>query len=339
MRLILKKLKQYDTKEMYKIYNEWPKIAIDSFNLNIEKIEIQKVDHIVFAGMGGSGAIGDVFASILSKTTIHTTVVKGYTLPKTVNKNTLVVIISVSGDTKETFEILKLANKTKCKIIAFSSGGKIEKFCISNNLQYRKIKKTHSPRASFPIFLYGILKVLKPILPISNKEVNESINQLKKTFSLISTNNISKTNLALELAKWITEIPIIYYPFGFESAAIRFKNSLQENAKTHVICEDVLETTHNGIVAWEKKSKIKPILLRGTNDHIKTKERWKIMKKYLNFKKIDYREIESPKGGILSKLVNLIYVLDYTSIYYSVMNNTDPSPVEAIDFFKSKLKK
>ena len=30
------------------------------------------------------------------------------------------------------------------------------------------------------------------------------------------------------------------------------------------------------------------------------------MKKYLKFKKIDYREIESPKGGILSKLVNLI---------------------------------
>jgi len=324
---------------MYEIYNKWPTIAKKSFELNIEKIKIQKIDHIVFAGMGGSGAIGDVFASILSKTSIHTTIVKGYNLPKTVNKNTLVVIISVSGDTKETFEILKLANKTKCKIIAFSSGGKVEKFCISNNLEFRKIEKIHSPRASFPIFLYSILKVLQPILPINDKEIYDSIKQLQKTFLKISTNNISKTNIALELAKWITEIPIIYYPFGFESAAIRFKNSLQENSKTHVICEDVLETTHNGIVAWEKKSKIKPILLKGTNDHIKTKERWKIMKKYLKFKKIDYREIESPKGGILSKLVNLIYILDYTSIYYAVKNNTDPSPVKAIDFFKSELKK
>ena len=324
---------------MYEIYNQWPAIAKKSFELNIEKIKIQKIDHIVFAGMGGSGAIGDVFASILSKTSIHTTIVKGYNLPKTVNKNTLVVIISVSGDTKETFEILKLANKTECKIIAFSSGGKIEKFCRSNKIQYRKIEKTHSPRTSFPIFLYAILKVLQPILPITDKEIYDSIKQLEKTHSIISTNNISKTNISLELAKWITEIPIIYYPFGFESAAIRFKNSLQENAKTHVICEDVLETTHNGIVAWEKKSKLKPIFLRGTNDHIKTKERWKIMKKYMNFKKIEYREIESPKGGILSKLVNLIYVLDYTSIYYSVINNTDPSPVKAIDFFKSELKK
>jgi len=339
MRLIQKKLEKYDTLEMYKTYNEWPKIAKNSFDLDIEEIKFKNIDHIVFVGMGGSGAIGDVFASILSKTTIYTTVVKGYTLPITVKKNTLVVIISVSGNTKETFEILKLAKETACEVIAFSSGGKIEKYCISNNLEYRKFEKNHSPRASFPIFLYGILKVLKPILPIDDKEIHNSIKELKKTFLLISPKNVSNKNLALHLAKWITEIPIIYYPYGFESAAIRFKNSLQENSKTHVICEDVLETTHNGIVAWEKKSKIKPILLRGINDHVKTKERWEIMKKYLNFKKIDYREVNSTKGGILSKLVNLIYLLDYTSIYYAVLNKTDPSPVEAIDFFKSRLKK
>ena len=35
--------------------------------------------------MGGSGAIGDIFASILSKTKIHVSIVKGYLIPKTVN--------------------------------------------------------------------------------------------------------------------------------------------------------------------------------------------------------------------------------------------------------------
>ena len=337
--MIQKKLERYDTLEMYKTYNEWPKIAKNSFDLDIEEIKIKKIDHIVFVGMGGSGAIGDIFAAILSKTTIHTSVVKGYSLPKTVDKNTLVVFISVSGNTKETLEVLKLAKETACNIIAFSSGGKIEKYCILNNLEYRKFEKNHSPRASFPIFLYGILKVLKPILPIDNKEIYNSIKELEKTFLIISPQNFSNKNLALELAKWITGIPIIYYPFGFESAAIRFKNSLQENAKTHVICEDVLETTHNGIVAWRDESKIKPILLKGVNDHIKTKERVKIMKEFLEMKKIDYYEIKSTKGEILTKLVNLIYILDYATIYLAVLNKIDPSPVEAINFIKSKLKK
>ena len=337
--MIGKKLEKYDTCEMHKIYDEWPKIAKKSFELNIKELKIQHADHIVFAGMGGSGAIGDIFASILSKSTIHTTVVKGYTLPKTVDKNTLIVIISVSGNTKETFEVLKLAKKIKCKIIAFSSGGKIEKYCHSNNLEYRKLEKNHSPRSSFPVFLYGILKVLNPILPIDEKEIYDSIKELEKNSSKISSKNITDKNPAVKLAKWINKIPVIYYPYGFQSAAIRFKNSLQENAKIHVIAEDVLEATHNGIVSWEKKSMLKPILIKGVNDHVKTKERWKIMKEFFGMKEIDYYEINSSQGGILSKLVNLIYFLDYTTIYLAVLNKTDPSPVEAIDFFKSKLKR
>ena len=45
-------------------------------------------------------------------------------------------------------------------------------------------------------------------------------------------------------------IPVIYYPVGLQAAAIRFKNSLQENAKSHAISEDVIEACHNGIVSW-----------------------------------------------------------------------------------------
>ena len=51
----------------------------------------------------------------------------------------------------------------------------------------------------------------------------------------------------------VSDFPIIYYPWGLHSAAIRFKNSLQENAKIHVFSEDIIESSHNGIVAWEKR--------------------------------------------------------------------------------------
>ena len=43
----------------------------------------------------------------------------------------------------------------------------------------------------------------------------------------------------------------------------------------HAIVEDVVEASHNGIVAWENKSQVFPILLQGEDDNIKTKERWK----------------------------------------------------------------
>jgi hypothetical protein len=44
------------------------------------------------------------------------------------------------------------------------------------------------------------------------------------------------------------------------------------------------------------------------------------------------------EGNILSKIMNLIYVTDFATIYLSVLQNVDPSPVEAIDFVKNRLK-
>ena len=322
---------------MYKIYDKWPEIAKSSYEFEWEPLKYQNIDHIVFAGMGGSGSIGDIFSSILSKTKLHVSVIKGYILPKTVNKNSLVIATSVSGNTIETLSILNHAKELNCTIIAFSSGGKIEKFCKSNNIDYRKIKQFISPRASAVSFIYSMLKILELILPINKEEIIESIKNLEKLGIQISSSNLTDSNQALSLAQGISEIPLIYYPWGLQAAAIRFKNSLQENAKMHAIVEDVVEASHNGIVAWEKKSKIFPILLQGYEDNIKTKERWGIFKTYFDDNKINYKEVKSIEGGILSKLIHLMYLLDYTSIYKAVLSETDPTPVKSIDFIKSRL--
>ena len=113
---------------MYKVYDDWPNIAKLYYEKKFEKVTFTGIDHIIFAGMGGSGALGDIFSAILSKTNIHVCVVKGYNLPNTVNSNTLVVAISISGNTDEILRILDLAHNQNCKLISFSSGGKWNKF-------------------------------------------------------------------------------------------------------------------------------------------------------------------------------------------------------------------
>jgi len=330
-------LKKYDKMHMYKIYDKWPEIAEDAYNLKSVQVHFDDISHIVFAGMGGSGTIGDVFYSILSKTKIHVCLVKGYTLPKTVNSETLVVTTSISGNTEETLNVLNSAKEIGAKIIAFASGGKMQKFCKKNSIEFRVVPEYHSPRVSFPSFLYSMLKVLEPILPINNENIFESINQMKKLQNEISSSNLTSSNQSLSLAKWLNNIPLIYYPWGLQAAAIRFKNSLQENAKSHAMVEDAIEASHNGIVSWEESSIIKPILLQGKDDHIKTKERWKILKEFFSSKNIDYYEVFSPRGHILTKLINLIYLLDYATIFRAILSNIDPSPIDSINFIKKRL--
>lgn len=337
--ITLSDLEKYDPGGMHKIYDQWPQIAKKAYESDYEIISFNEINHIVFAGMGGSGAIGDLFLSILSKSNIHVSLVKGYLLPKTIDKNTLVVTSSVSGNSEETLAVLESAKNLDCSLIAFSSGGKMEEFCKENEIHFRKIEFFHSPRTSLVKYVYAMLKILGSILPITKNDIIESIHELENISKKISSHNLSNSNTAIELGKWISDIPMIYYPHGLESAAIRFKSSLQENTKSHAITEDVIEACHNGIVSWESSSVVQPILIRGQDDYFKTKERWDIIKKYFTENKINFFEINSIKGNILSKIICLIYLLDYSSIYKAVINNTDPTPVKSINFIKDNLSK
>ena len=330
-------LEKYDSQKMYKIYDKWPEIARQSFESEQKIVDFKNIDHIVFVGMGGSGTIGDLFSSILSKTNIHISLVKGYLLPNTVDKNTLVVVTSVSGNTDEVLTVLNSTKKIDCNVIAFSSGGKMEQFCKENQIIFRRIPRFHSPRGSLINFTYTILKILNPILPIEKKDIMESLDKLEIIKKKIDSHNLSDSNPAINLAQWISGIPIIYYPHGLQSAATRFKSSLQENSKTHVILEDVIETCHNGVVAWEKSSEVQPILLQGHDDYVKTKERFNIIKEFFSENNIEYKEINSVPGNILTKTICLMYILDYTSIYKAVLLKIDPTPVKSIDYIKKKL--
>ena len=97
----------------------------------------------------------------------------------------------------------------------------------------------------------------------------------------------------------------------------------------------------SGIVRFlwvqESQAVAKPILIQGADDYIKTKERWGILKEYFKLNSIECKEINSVHGAILTKLISLIYFLDYASIYKAVLSKTDPTPVKSITFIKERV--
>jgi glucose/mannose-6-phosphate isomerase len=212
----------------------------------------------------------------------------------------------------------------------------MKQYCKEREIDIYELKMINSPRVSFVNFLFPILKTLENIVKIKENDMKKTLESLEKTRKNISSENLSNSNKALRLAEWLEPTPVIYYPYGLKAAAIRFKNSLQENSKMHVINEDLIEACHNGIVAWEQNSTSKPIFIRGKNDHPQTKRRWDILKEYFNDRNISYKEVISEEDSIFSKLINLIYVLDYTSIYKAILLKIDPTPVKSIDFVKER---
>ncbi|MCA9826963.1 MAG: glucose-6-phosphate isomerase [Nitrosopumilus sp.] len=317
--------------EMIDVYRSWPEHAEESFNSS-EKVDV-KFNDILVSGMGGSGII----ANILYGLTDHQIfVAKGYFLPKKIAKDTLVICNSASGNTIETLTLLKTAHKTGCKIIAFSSGGKIEKYCKDNKIPFNKYKMLNSPRTSLVFSLYTILGSLSESLGLPKTQITESISNLKKTRDLIFSAD-KENNPSVKLAKFMSKIPICYYSPLLLPAALRFKNDLQENCKKHAMIEEIAESCHNSINAWERPSNISPILFRKQDDHILIKKQFDVVKEYLESKKVPYFETFAPKGNLLNALINTMYHMGYATILRAISDGIDPTDIPAIRFIKARL--
>ena len=82
-------------------------------------------------------------------------------------------------------------------------------------------------------------------------------------------------------------------------------------------------------------------LLRNYNidndDHFRTIEKFEILSEYFDEKNIEYKEIFSGNGNILTKIISLIYILDYVTIYKSILEGIDPTPVKTIEYIKNKM--
>lgn len=64
-------------------------------------------------------------------------------------------------------------------------------YCAKNNIEYRRIPMYHSPRASFTSFLFSMLRVLQPVIPIKSEDITESIDSLDLLQRSISSENLT----------------------------------------------------------------------------------------------------------------------------------------------------
>ena len=125
-------IRQIDKSNMLGDLIKTPIYCLDAIDI-ARKIPIKfslKPKNIVIIGMGGSAIGGEILKDWLhQKIQIPIEVSRDYILPGYVDKDTLIFANSYSGNTEETLKSFLEANKRQCKIIAITSGGKIEEFC------------------------------------------------------------------------------------------------------------------------------------------------------------------------------------------------------------------
>ncbi len=328
--------------EMLNLIKRFPEFILTGYNLTNKKCQFKKSDikNIVYAGMGGSAIAGDILREILfDKIDIPFEVVRNYELPKYVNKNTLVIISSFSGNTEETISCMKNALNNKAKIIAISSNGKVEKISKKNNTDFIKIPINVPPRSALGITFFALLKKLYVFYCKDKNFVKEIENTVELfanyKFDLIKTKNTAK--------KLKNKVVFLYCDSKYSFIARRSANQLSENANHIAHFNFLPEMNHNEIVGMEfpkfisNKSII--IFIEFNNENKRIKKRISITKNILQKSGFEILHIKFEKKNNLFNILNAIIYFDLVSLYLSELNGVNAMEIKKIDILKQRMKK
>ena len=297
--------------------------------------------------MGGSAIGGDV-AKILTNNELKVPLIisRNYNLPNWVNKNTLVICSSYSGNTEETLASFQDAKDRGATIIGISAGGSLTKKLNQNNFDSILIPKGLEPRAALAFSLVPILFLFKILDFISLDvldDIGEAVNLLNKMRDKYCNNN--NDNISYSIAKKIyNTIPIIYAENNnCEVIAVRWKGQLSENSKMLAYHNELPEMNHNEIVGWENNNDLikncSVIWLSDKSDYPRTVIRMKASRDIIGHL-AKHHEIISVDGDSRTiRLLHLIHLGDWVSFWCAILHGTNPNPVEKIDKLKTILSK
>jgi glucose/mannose-6-phosphate isomerase len=302
--------------------------------------------NIVLLGMGGSAIGGSlVKALVQQQENVPTTVIRDYTLPAYVNQDSLVIGVSYSGNTDETAEAFEKAAEKGAKLIAITTGGKIEPIAHRVRAPVFHITYPSQPRAAFGFLFVPLLSIFSKIglLAFGNQEMADVVNRLNQMRRKINVNVALTKNPAKKLAKKLWGRFVVVMGSGvLAEAARRWKTQINENAKQAAYLEVVPELCHNTIVGLDfprgQGHKSYALLFPSQYDHPRNMLRMKILPRLLAQKNIPYEIIQAEKpGNPVDELSQIVYLGNFVSYYLAILNEVDPTPVEAIEELKREL--
>lgn len=312
--------------------------------IKIDKVYKKKYSNIIFAGLGGSAIGADLIKNFIeNEIKIPISVNRNYTLPNFVNKDSLVFIVSYSGNTEETLSSYKDALKRGGKIIVITSGGKLETLAIKNKHILISIPKGYPPRCALGYsFIPALISLCKlGLIKDKRKEIQKASNFLKSISKKLNPN--MKNNIAKKIAERIKgKIPVIYASENLSSVATRWRGQFEENSKNLASSAIFPEMNHNEIVGWENPKKplrnVIALILSDKGEHPRIKKRMDITESLLSKEKFNILRIEAIGNSLLERILYLIYLGDFVSLYLALMNGVDPAPVKRIDTLKKMMK-
>lgn len=310
-------------------------------------VDPARVRAIIVAGMGGSGIAANV-AATASRFGGRVPVVaaKDYGPVALASPETLVVVVSYSGDTEETLACLEAAAATGAPIFAVASGGRLAARAERDGFPLVRIPGGGQPRANLPYLVVPLLVGLERVGLIAGVEaqLEEVPEHLDTALRAWHHERPTHENMVKQLANDLRElVPVFYGASGWPAvAAQRAKCQTNENAKRPAFWNELPELDHNEVMGWcthaDTCAHFAIVEVRSLNDEDpRVARRFEVTRDVIGDRVGLVRRIEISGPNPIARFAAAVLFVDLLSVYLALLGGEDPTPVAAITALKERL--
>lgn len=308
----------------------------------------QGIRQVLIAGMGGSAIGGDLLAAYaVPLGQVPIVVNRNYALPAWAQgESTLVIASSHSGNTEETLSSFEQAQKNGCRTLAVTTGGKLAEAADSASVPVWRFEHAGQPRAaigySFALLLGALGRL--GLLPEPEADLAGAVKAMRAQQVSISADVPDDLNPAKRMAgQLMGRFVMVFGADILEPVARRWKGQLSEVAKSVGAFEALPEADHNTLAGVNNPDEILPrvmmLFLRSASNHPRNRLRIELTKRGFMLEGIGTDFVEAVGPTPLAQQWTTLHFGDYTAFYLAMAYGEDPTPVEAIESFKSEMKR
>lgn len=303
------------------------------------------ITKVVVAGMGGSALAASLLQAWLqSELAVPFEVVRNYGLPQYVDKNTLVIASSYSGNTEETLSALDQATAKQAQTAIISAGGKLITQARQDDMAHVVLPGDMQPRMAVIYNLRALTSLLVHFKIVSSDrfaEIAEASDwlegQTKTWLPEVSTDK----NYAKQLALLSVGKTPVFHGGGLTSSlAYKWKISWNENAKNVAFYSQYPEANHNEFIGWTSHPVEKPFAIIDLVSHLEHPQilkRFMVSDRLLSGQRPKSTVVNLAGDSVIKQLLWGSILSDFTSIYVAILNGVDPTPVPLIEKLKLEL--
>ncbi len=307
--------------------------------------------NIVISGMGGSALSGRIIRSLDQYIlNVPLEIVTNYRLPNYVNKSSLVILSSYSGNTEETLSAAHDALTRGATIFIITTGGKLLDFSKKNKLDYYHIEPKHNPsnqpRLGLGYSIIGVFALLARcgFINFGQKQVDEIKSLLDDQTKYFQKETPLEQNPAKIMADKLRDRAVVMISANHLNGTVHaVKNMLNENSKVFVSAFDLPELDHHFLEGLSYPKGLKDVLhfiLFNSDLYPKAiQNRLTITRQILSKHGYASTIIKPESAHPTLQAFELLYFGAFLSFYLAVQSRIDPGPIPSVDYLKKELAK